>query len=512
MKNEVIVSEKNITIQDVINVAKKRYTVNLDESVVLKINSSNKIVTDFVNNNEVRYGITTGFGNFSDTIIPKEDAFLLQKNLIMSHACGVGKPFSEEIVRAMLFLRLVNISKGHSGTRIETAQKIVEILNSDVVPYVPEKGSLGASGDLAPLSHAALTLIGLGEAFYKGEKMESSAALKLAGIEPLTHFEYKEGLSLINGTQAMTSTGLLVVDKAIKLMALSDISLSLSLEALRGITNAFENRIHELRPHKGQIKTAKNVLNLVNGSKLVTKQAELRTQDAYSLRCAPQVHGACKDAVDYVKEKVDIEINSVTDNPLIFEDGFDVISAGNFHGEPMALSFDFLAIALSEIANISERRIERLVNPALSNGLPAFLVPNGGLNSGMMIVQYSAASLVSENKVLSHPASVDSIPSSANQEDHVSMGTIAARKSNDVLFNTTNVIAMEILCACQGISLRGDSDLGEATKLVYDLVRTKIPFLSEDRILYKDIDTIREMIEDDSILNAALEAVPSLLD
>ncbi|HBC31810.1 MAG TPA: histidine ammonia-lyase, partial [Clostridiales bacterium] len=316
---------------------------------------------------------------------------------------------------------------GYSGARLETIQTMIEMLNRRVHPIVPEKGSLGASGDLAPLSHLVLPMIGLGQAEYKGEVMAGEEAMKKAGI-PVIVLTAKEGLALINGTQVMTAVGALTVYDSLNIIKAADIAAALSFEAQNGIVDALDYRLHDIRPHIGQIDTAKIMSELLNGSKMTTKQGEIRVQDAYSLRCVPQVHGASKDAVNYVKEKVEIEINSVTDNPIIFPETKEGISGGNFHGQPMALSFDFLGIALSELADISERRIERLVNPTLS-GLPAFLVEHGGLNSGFMIVQYSAAALVSENKILSHPASVDSIPSSANQEDHVSMGTIAARKA-----------------------------------------------------------------------------------
>src|SRR5690606_38974037 len=327
----------------------------------------------------------------------------------------------------------------------ETIQTLIDMLNKRVHPIIPEKGSLGSSGDLAPLSHMVLPMLGLGMAEYEGKIMPGKEAMDKAGID-IIELTSKEGLALINGTQAMTSVGALTVYDALNLLKVADIAAALSFEANNGVVNALDNRIHELRPHKGQIDTAKILLQLLKDSKMTTKQGEIRVQDAYALRCVPQVHGASKDAINYIKQKVEIEINSVTDNPLVFGDTKEGISGGNFHGQPMALVFDFLGIALAEIANISERRLERLVNPALS-GLPAFLVEKGGLNSGFMIVQYSAAALVSENKVLAHPASVDSIPSSANQEDHVSMGTIAARKAREIMENTRRVLAMEIMCA-----------------------------------------------------------------
>ena len=455
---KVIITGNTLTLEEVASVCRNFKKVELSDLAVEKILESRKIVDDFVENEDVVYGITTGFGKFSDVTISKEESKLLQKNLIITHAVGAGKPFETEIVRGIILLRINNLAKGYSGAKLETIQTMIEMLNKRVHPVVPEKGSLGASGDLAPLSHMVLPMIGLGLAEYMGTVMSGEKAMKLAGI-PVIKLTSKEGLALINGTQVMTAVGALTVYDALNILKVSDIAAAMSFEAQNGVVNALDNRIHEIRPHKGQIDTARILLNLLTGSKMTTKQGDIRVQDAYSLRCVPQVHGASKDAVNYVKEKVEIEINSVTDNPIVFPETKEGISGGNFHGQPMALSFDFLGIALSELADISERRIERLVNPSLS-GLPAFLVEHGGLNSGFMIVQYSAAALVSENKILAHPASVDSIPSSANQEDHVSMGTIAARKAREILGNVRRVLAMEIMCACQGIDLRGNKGLG----------------------------------------------------
>ena len=455
---KVIITGNTLTLEEVMSVCRNFTKVELSDLAVEKVLKSRKIVDDFVENEDVVYGITTGFGKFSDVTISKEESELLQKNLIITHAVGAGKPFETEIVRGIILLRINNLAKGYSGAKLETIQTMIEMLNKRVHPVVPEKGSLGASGDLAPLSHMVLPMIGLGLAEYMGTVMSGEKAMKLAGI-PVIQLTSKEGLALINGTQVMTAVGALTVYDALNILKVSDIAAAMSFEAQNGVVNALDNRIHEIRPHKGQIDTARILLNLLTGSKMTTKQGDIRVQDAYSLRCVPQVHGASKDAVNYVKEKVEIEINSVTDNPIVFPETKEGISGGNFHGQPMALSFDFLGIALSELADISERRIERLVNPSLS-GLPAFLVEHGGLNSGFMIVQYSAAALVSENKILAHPASVDSIPSSANQEDHVSMGTIAARKAREILGNVRRVLAMEIMCACQGIDLRGNKGLG----------------------------------------------------
>ncbi len=494
----VIISGEKLKLSEIASVARKNVIVELDEEARERILLSRKVVDNIVADERIVYGVNTGFGKFSDKIISKNEVKLLQKNLIMTHAVGAGPNLKTEEVRAIILLRINNLAKGFSGIRLETVETMVEMLNKGVTPLIPQKGSLGASGDLAPLAHMTLPIIGLGKAEYKGKVYTGAEAMALADI-PIVELTEKEGLALINGTQVMTAIGALVLYDALKLLKIADISLALSYEAHNAIIDALDERMHIVRPHKGQIDTARIVRELLVDSKNVTSQGEIRTQDAYSLRCAPQVHGASKDAINYVKKGVDVEVNSVTDNPIIFSDTNEGISGGNFHGQPMALSFDFLGIAMAEIANISERRIERMVNPALS-GLPAFLVGNGGLNSGFMILQYAAASLVSENKVLAHPASVDSIPSSANQEDHVSMGTIAANKARVILENTRRVLATELMCACQAIDLRGDKGMGVGTHAAYDVIREKIDRLKEDRPLFEDINACEELIKDDSIL------------
>lgn len=497
---KIIITGNTLTIDEVVSVCRNFCEVELSQSAVDKIKESRKIVDEFVENEDVVYGITTGFGKFSDVSISKEESKLLQKNLIITHAVGAGKPFDTEVVRGIILLRINNLAKGYSGARLETIQTMIDMLNKRVHPVVPQKGSLGASGDLAPLSHMVLPMIGLGMAEYMGEVIPGKEAMERAGIQ-VVELTSKEGLALINGTQVMTAVGALTIYDALNLVKASDIAAALSFEAQNGVLDALDHKVHDVRPHKGQMDTARILLQILDESKMTTRQGEIRVQDAYSLRCTPQVHGASKDAINYVRERVEIEINSVTDNPIIFPETREGISGGNFHGQPMALSFDFLGIALAELANISERRLERLVNPALS-GLPAFLVEQGGLNSGFMIVQYSAAALVSENKVLAHPASVDSIPSSANQEDHVSMGTIAARKAKEIMENARRVIAMEIMCACQGIDLRGNKGLGKGTAPVYETVRSQVQTLTEDRPLYEDINKCEELIIDMSIIKA----------
>lgn len=505
---KVIITGNDLTLEKMSQVCREFATVELSNNAIDRILASRKIVDDFVDNEKVVYGITTGFGKFSDVTITKEESKLLQKNLIITHAVGAGNPFDTEVVRGIILLRINNLAKGYSGARLETIQTMIDMLNKGVHPIVPEKGSLGASGDLAPLSHVVLPMIGLGKAEFKGEVLEGAEAMKKAGITSL-ELTSKEGLSLINGTQVMTSVGALALYDALNLVKVSDIAAALSFEAHYGVIDALDHKVHDVRPHKGQQDTAKIILDLLKNSKMTTKQGEVRVQDAYSLRCTPQVHGASKDAINYIKERVEIEINSVTDNPIIFPATLEGISGGNFHGQPMALSFDFLGIALSELANISERRLERLVNPALS-GLPAFLVEKGGLNSGFMIVQYSAASLVSENKILAHPASVDSIPSSANQEDHVSMGTIAARKANEIMKNVRRVLSMELMCACQAIDLRGNKGLGCGTQKAYEVIRNLVPMLKEDRPLYEDINLCENCIMDNSLVKKVEENVGNI--
>lgn len=421
----------------------------------------------------------------------------------MSHACGVGNPLPIDVVRGIMLLRVVNLTKGYSGARKVTVDTLVEMINKGVTPFIPEKGSLGASGDLAPLAHMVLVMLGLGKAFYKGELLDGKEAMEKAGVAILPELSSKEGLALINGTQVMTSVGAHATYDAINLMKHLDLAGALTIEALNGITCAFDPRVHEIRGHQGQIRTAENFRKMLAGSGNTTKQGDLRVQDPYVLRCIPQIHGASKDALEYLRYKVETEMDAVTDNPIIFVDTDDVISGGNFHGQPMALVFDYLGIAISEMANVSERRIERLVNPNLNYGLPAFLVENGGVNSGFMIVQYAAAAVVSENKVLAHPASVDSIPSSANQEDHVSMGTIAARKAGEILRNARKVIAMELLCACQGVDLRKAQDkLGVGTKDAYKLVREIVSYYDKDRVMNLDINAVEDLIESNKVIEA----------
>ncbi len=504
----VIIGEGKLTLGELESVIRGGLPIELSDSAKKLMQKSRDMVDACVAEQKIVYGLTTGFGKFSDVTISFEDSIKLQENLITSHSCGVGEPLPIEVVRAMMLLRINALAVGFSGIRIETVETLLQMLNKGVVPVIPSKGSLGASGDLVPLAHMSLVLLGMGEAFYQGVRMPGKEAMKLAGLEPV-QLTSKEGLALINGTPAMCSLGALAVIDAVNLVKTAEIIAALSMEAENAIIDAMDERIHILRRQPGQIVTAENMRRLLDGSKYISMQGEKRVQDAYVFRCIPQIHGASRDAIEYVNSMIKNEINAVTDNPIIFADTDQAISGGNFHGQYLAIGLDFLGIALAELANVSERRIERLVNPALS-GLPAFLIKNGGVNSGMMIAQYTAASLVSENKVLAHPASVDSIPTSANQEDHVSMGMTSARKAREILFNTINVLAIELMCAAQAIEFQGEEGLSPATAAVYKKIREKVKALEQDRILYPDIDECAQMIWDGSILKAAEEVIGEL--
>lgn len=498
----IILDGVSLSLSDLKRIADGKEQVSIHPENLVKVRKSRDIVREMANQDEAVYGVNTGFGHLSCVKIDKKQLSEVQANLLMSHACGMGDPLPKQTVRVMMALRINALIQGYSGLREETVLKLVEYLNQDLIPVVYEKGSLGASGDLALLSHMSLPLIGLGELHYQGKVYPANEALELANIKPLDSLKAKEGLSLINGTQAMSAIGGLVLYDAYRLLDYSNLALSLTMEALEGITDAYDPRVHQARRQMGQIEVAKRILNYLDGSKMTTRQNDKRVQDAYSLRCAPQVHGATLDALEHVKVVLEREMNAVTDNPLIFIDTNEAISAGNFHGEPLAMVFDYLGIALSELANISERRIERMVNPHLSCGLPPFLSKQSGLNSGFMIMQYTAASLVSENKVLAHPASVDSIPSSANQEDHVSMGSISARKAKMILENVRKVVAIEIMTACQAIDLRGKKRLGQYTHKIYDLVRTFVPFLDKDDMLFPYMHEMERRLGENSFYEA----------
>jgi histidine ammonia-lyase len=437
------------------------------------------------------YGINTGFGSLCTIKIPQSDINKLQENLMISHACGVGEEVPHDIVRLMLLLKLQNVSYGHSGVQTETAQRIADFLNHDIVPVVYEQGSLGASGDLAPLAHLCLPLIGLGEVYLNGKKMMSIDALKICGLSPV-QLSSKEGLALLNGTQFMQAWGAYTIIRARRLNDWADIISALSLDAYHGLTGPFNLLVHELRPHQGQIETARRIVKILKASEIADLKKDY-VQDPYSFRCIPQVHGASRDAIEYAARVMEIEMNSVTDNPTLFPDDDFIVSAGNFHGQPLALSLDFLAIALAELANISERRVYRLI--AGDRKLPSFLVANPGLNSGFMITQYSAASVVSANKSLCHPASVDSIESSQGQEDHVSMGSISATKALKVCNNLMYVLGIEMLNAAQALEFRRPQKTSPLLEEIVSLYRKEIPFVLNDVLMYPLIHKSIEFIQ-----------------
>ncbi|MFD1036966.1 histidine ammonia-lyase [Virgibacillus byunsanensis] len=492
----VVLTGEALTLDEVRRVVFEKEQVTLSDDAVIKIKVNRCAVEEMIEGKETMYGINTGFGKFSDVVIEHDDLETLQLNLIHSHACGVGDPFSETISRTMLLLRANALSQGYSGVRPALVNQLIDFVNAGIHPVIPQQGSLGASGDLAPLSHLALALLGEGEVFYQGERQQAIQVLAVEGLTPITLKE-KEGLALINGTQAMTAVGVIAYLEMEKLLHQSELTAAMTLEGLRGIIDAFDEDLHYARGHQEQIDVATRIRQYVSGSSLITKQGEIRVQDAYSLRCIPQVLGASWQTVLYVKEKLQTEINAVTDNPLIFSEQNKVISGGNFHGQPIAFAMDFLKLGIAETANIAERRIERLVNPQL-NDLPAFLSPNPGLESGAMIMQYSAASLVSENKTLAHPASVDSIPSSANQEDHVSMGTIAARHALQMLQNIRRVIAIELICAMQAVEYRGTDHMATKTRAFYEKARRIVPSITKDRVYSTDIEKLTEWLKADN--------------
>src|SRR5689334_13683354 len=501
----------DLRIGDVWAVAHGDAAASLSDEARTKMRAARELVERAAHGTrEHTYGINTGFGRFVSKSIPEELTEELQLRLLRSHACGVGDPYPTEIVRAAMLLRANALAKGTSGARIETVELLLECLERGVIPRVPSRGSVGASGDLAPLAHLALPLVGEGEASYDGELMSGADALAAAGLER-TRLAAKEGLSLINGTQFMAAYGALGATRARRLAQAADIACALSLEALQGSRTSFLPQIQALRPLRGQAAAAANVLRLVEGSAIneAHKWCD-KVQDAYSLRCAPQVHGASRDLMDYVEGTVAVELNAATDNPLVLVDDDLLVSNGNFHGQPLASALDALAMACSELANISERRVERLVNPNLSDGLPAFLTSDGGLNSGFMIPQYVAASLVSENKSLCHPASVDSIPTSAGQEDHVSMGNAAGLKAWQVVANSERALAIELLAAAQAIEFLAPLEPGHGARAAHDLVRSLSPRLRDDRPLGPDIEAVAEAIRDGSLAVAVDSAVGEL--
>ncbi len=489
--------------------------VIISEQARAKVQRAELAVKDYISRGEIIYGVTTGFGAFKDKIIPPDQVAQLQNNILMSHAVGVGEKLDLVTTRAMMLIRANTLAKGHSGIRMETLQLLVDMLNRRVHPVVPSQGSLGASGDLAPLAHMALPLIGLGEAEYQGIRLPGNQALKAAGLAPIK-LGGKEGLALTNGTSLMTAIGVLTTLQAENLACVADLAGALSLEALHGTPRAFDPRIHAVRPHPRQIECAAYLRQLIDGSTFTRRDDPLNVQDAYTLRCIPQVHGAIRDAILYARWVLNIELNAAVDNPLIFFDDHSgeptVLSGGNFHGEPIAIAMDYLSLALTELGNISERRLTRLTDEASNQEtLPAFLIQHGGLNSGFMLTQYTAASLASENKVLAHPASADTIPSSANIEDHVSMGSAAARQARQIAQNVELILALELFAACQGIDFRRqvlgpEAKLGLGTAPAYELIRRRVPFIEHDEVMYIHVETIRELIASGELMTAVEQA------
>jgi histidine ammonia-lyase len=506
--SRVALTGEDLALSDVWAVAVDRAEAELTESARERMRAARELVDEV--HGEHTYGVNTGFGKFVSAHIPEELAEELQLRLLRSHACGVGEPYPDEVVRAAMLLRANALAKGFSGAKAATVELLVECLNRGVLPYVPARGSVGASGDLAPLAHLALPLVGEGQAVVDGELLPGAEALRAVGLEP-TRLASKEGLSLVNGTQFMAAMASLGVVRARRLAATADLACALSLEALQGSRSSFLPAVHRARPLKGQQESAANVWRLLDGSAIIESHRWCdKVQDAYALRCAPQVHGASRDLLDYVEATVAVELNAATDNPLVLVDEGEIVSAGNFHGQPLAFALDALAMAVAELANISERRVERLVNPALSDGLPPFLVEEGGLNSGFMIPQYVAAALVSENKVLAHPASVDSIPTSAGQEDHVSMGNAAGLKALRVLDNAERALAIELLAGTQAIEFLAPLHPGEGVRAVHDAVRSLSARLTEDRSLSADIELVADAVRSGSIVEAAESRVGAL--
>lgn len=508
----------HLTIEDVVQVAYAQpHTIQLSLTPEAEkaVTRASDAVAQIVAEQRVVYGITTGFGAFKDKIISREHIEQLQRNIVRSHSTGMGRPLETEIVRAMMLVRANTLASGYSGVRVSTLALLLDMLERGVHPVVPRQGSLGASGDLAPLAHMAAVMIGEGEAEVEGEVMPGVEALKRVGLQPID-LAAKEGLALTNGTSLMVALGCLAVQEAENCTYVADVAGALSLEALKGTVAAYDARIHAVRPHPRQISTAEHMRALLKGSDYVRTDLRIDPQDAYTLRCIPQVHGACADAVAYTRWVVEIELNSVTDNPIIFfeEDGTPTaISGGNFHGEPLAIAYDHLGLAMTELGNISERRLNRMTDPA-SNGnlLPPFLTENGGLHSGFMLTQYTAAALASENKALCFPASADSIPTSANVEDHVSNGPISGRQARRVLRNLEQILGIELMAAAQAIDFRRrdlgpDASLGQGTAAAYQIIRAHIPFFSEDVALAPYMAKAAELVAQGAVRETVMAAM-----
>ena len=503
----IILDGDSLTFEQVLAVAygePAAPVVQLAERAKAQISRAADAVQQLIEDGVIAYGITTGFGAFKDKVISPEDVQQLQHNILMSHAVGMGDPCTIPYTRAIMLIRANTLAKGYSGIRLQTLELLLAMLNAGIHPIIPEKGSLGASGDLAPLAHMALPLIGLGKVVYNGEPMDSATAMQRENLQPLT-LAAKEGLALTNGTSVMCAIGVLETARAETICITADKAGCLSLEALNGTDRAFDERIHQLRPFPRQIACAAHLRTLLDDSTFKRSHTSTNVQDAYTLRCIPQVHGAVRDAIAYARWVFEIELNAVTDNPLIFIDDdtgeIDVVSGGNFHGEPLAIAMDYLGLAVSELGNMSERRIMRLIDEASNTQtLPAFLTKHGGLNSGFMILQYTAAALATESKILAHPASVDTIPTSANVEDHVSMGVTAGLKARNINKNVERILALELMSAAQGVDFRRDqmpqARLGKGTEPVYNLIRSVIPFIEQDTVMYDYIESVWTLVRE----------------
>ena len=503
--SNLLLNGESLRLEDVRRVARGGVQIRLSDSARERVEKAHAVVRDILAGNDQVYGVNTGFGHLKDIPIPRDQLEALQRNLIRSHCAGVGPPLPADATRAMILLRAHVLARGHSGVRPLVIDTLLAHLNADLLPIVPEQGSVGASGDLAPLAHLALNLMGEGDAVLDGKPLPAADALKQAGIEPL-RLGPKEGLALVNGTQMIMSVGVLATLEAEALIAIADICGSCSLEALRGSHRAFDARLHALRPHPGQLVSAANLRRILEDSQIErSHEACGLVQDAYSLRCMPQVHGAARDIIKFTRGVLETEVNAVTDNPIVFPEDGSLISGGNFHGAAPAMALDCLAIAGAEMASISERRIERLMNPGLS-GLPPFLTRNAGVNSGLMMAQVTAASLVSENKILAHPASVDSIPTEAGQEDHVSMGPIAARKARTIVDHARKVLAIELLAACQALDLLAPLSAGRGVEAARRIVRSVVPFMENDRVLSPDIAAVEDLLRDGRVRKAVEDA------
>lgn len=494
MNDTLSLTGNNLSLTELYQIAVLRYPVDLHPETEVTLLRSREVIENSLRSGQMVYGVNTGFGYLKNQRINLQNIQALQRNLILSHAAGVGEPFSIPISRAITLLRANTLLRGYSGVRPVVVERLLDMLNLHIHPVIPSQGSVGASGDLAPLAHLALVLIGEGEVWHGDKKIPARKALREHHLKPLV-LQAKEGLALINGTQPMCAIGALIAYRMHELLNLADMVAALTVQATMGSRMPFRPDLHHLRPHPGQIASATNLWNWLQNSEIIESHHNCEhVQDAYSLRCTPQVHGASRDALAYLTQSMTIEMNAVTDNPLVLPDTQEVISCGHFHGQPLALALDLIGIALAEIGNISERRIERMVNPQLSRGLPAFLTSEGGLHSGYMIAQYVAAALVSENKVLAHPASVDSIPTSGNQEDHVSMGTIAANKAWKILQHIEYILAIELLCACQALDFLQPLKPSPATMVIYQQVRQQVPHLGPDRVVSKDIEAVVKLI------------------